>query len=175
MEFEQLEKLAFEAETSVNADITSGKITPATIDQFKTLHEGMMAAADEFYTTLQHNLTAQIIAYGASETTAKLCKGISENLKSAKNRGDNPIAAERLVERKYLFYLQLVISGLKITHKTKAISNENYNLINDSLRTLVRLADEDNIYRPELTENEAVETAVANAINAVEPEIDQHD
>jgi len=150
-----LEKLAFEAETSVNADITSGKITPATIDQFKTLHEGMMAAADE--------------------TTAKLCKGISENLKSAKNRGDNPIAAERLVERKYLFYLQLVISGLKITHKTKAISNENYNLINDSLRTLVRLADEDNIYRPELTENEAVETAVANAINAVEPEIDQHD
>lgn len=167
----ELEQLASGAEALIASDISRGEITPDTIVHFQKLEQGFSTVANELYSELDGKFMPQLVAYGASETAARLCKGISENLVTAKKRGDNPIAAERLKDRKYILYIQLVISGLKGAYAEKNISTDDYYTINDSLRALTRLAIEDGIYTISPVENDAVESAVIKTLELAGPEL----
>ena len=167
VELEKLEHKVLETEESINENISSGEITSNTLTHFKELQQKLQDVAEAFYVRFSSNLLSQTVTYGASTTTSRICGALKNNLDGAKERGDNPIAAERLIERKYLFYVQTVISGLKSISETNTINRENYVLVNDSVRVLTHLAKNDQLIVSDSNTmlTPSASEAIANVLN----------
>ena len=87
----------------------------------------------------------QITTFGSIITATRVCEDIKNNLYTAKERNENPIAAERLVNNNYLLYLQIVFDELVSIHNNNKMTKENFVNLNEYIRTLLSLAKNDGI------------------------------
>lgn len=168
--YEQLERLeskVLETEELINRNISAGKITPETVKSFEELEKSFAVSAENFYSHFKGDLLQQTITYGASKTTGEVCGALKTNLQTAKDRHDNPIAAERVINRRYLFYIGAVVSSLKSVSEMNKLDRAEYVLINESVRTLLHLATGDNVLTQETIPNANPQTsaAIANVLN----------
>jgi phage FluMu protein gp41 len=148
---DETEKLIFISVDKIKEDISNKKITDLSIQNFEVLSKNFKEIGDFFFHQFEGKLEDQIITYGSAMSSSEICLLLRDNLADAKSIEQNPIAAERILSRNYLMFLQFILNSFKNIKKTSKISREDLNTINESVRSLVRLTEEDGIYQePEL-------------------------
>jgi len=100
-----------------------------------------------FFEKFNERFLEQIITFGAISTTADICKDLRDNLESSHERMENPIFAEKILDKNYLLFMQITLDSLNEIFENNEISNENFMMLNESIKNLVIISEQDGIYK----------------------------
>jgi hypothetical protein len=117
------------------------------INEFNILISNLDSLAEIFFKKFNGSYIEQIVTYGSIKTTTEICIALRDNLVSAHERHENPIAAERVIDKNYLDFTSVILGSLEKVYTAKKIDNEEYSNINGSVRIMFKRALEDRILK----------------------------
>lgn len=157
-------------------DIVSSraKITKEPISEFNNLISKFGVIGDIFFEKFEGRHIDQTVTYGAISTASDICMGLKDNLESGMNAGRNPIEANKIIDKNYLLFYQIMLESLEKIYDENRISEENFIALNESIKNLVVISKEDKIYPEKVLKfknKESEESLLRVFRNAAELEI----
>jgi len=136
----------YKIESSLEQIISvSGQITEEIIGEFDNLIKNFENLANIFFKKFENKYFNQIIAFGAIKTTSEICKGLKNNLIAGHKSGENPIVAEKIIDKNYMSYIAIILESLGKVYDVGEINNEEFMSINESVRNLFKNSVQDKI------------------------------
>ena len=144
-----------------------GEITDKPIKEFDTLVSHLETLSNIFFKEFENDYIKQIVTFGSIKTTSEICKSLRDNLSMAHEIGENPIAAERVIDKNYLGFISAILDVLDKVYSTKTISSDENIAINESVKSIFKMSLDDRILQQteiKFTSSDS-ESIFINAIN----------
>src|SRR3989344_5112296 len=152
LNLDRSETLVFKIDSLLKRDIDGEKISTELIEKFGELADDFENIGNAFFKRFNNNTMDQITAFGASITTKNICLSIKEGLDVASINKQNPIKAKEVLGGNYLMYIHIILNSFKTINASNRINNEEFMILNESVRHLIKNSKEHQIYKEEAIE-----------------------
>ncbi len=122
-----------------------GEITEKPIKQFDNLISNLDILSEIFFKRFENDFIKQTVTFGSIKTTSDICMSLRDNLSIAHKMGENPIAAERVIDKNYLGFISAILESLDKIYTTKTITNDESIAINESVKSIFKMSLDDKI------------------------------